>query len=89
MVPPATTSRRNGSATGPSSTASRVGASTRALQYGFAAQLGTSPMAYLRQAMIAQHQGDLRKASMLAKKAQSEDPNLEDAHAFLTLLTGG
>jgi tetratricopeptide (TPR) repeat protein len=45
-------------------------------------------MAYLRQAMIAQHQGDVRKASMLAKKAQSEDPNLEEAHTFLAQLSG-
>jgi thioredoxin-like negative regulator of GroEL len=45
-------------------------------------------MAYLRQAKIAQHQGDLRKASLLAKKAQSEDPSLEDAHTFLAQLNG-
>jgi tetratricopeptide (TPR) repeat protein len=45
-------------------------------------------MAYLRQAMIAQHQGDLRKASMLAKKAQSEDPSLADAQTFLSGLGG-
>jgi tetratricopeptide (TPR) repeat protein len=45
-------------------------------------------MAYLRQAMIAQHQGDARKAGMLAKKAQSEDPALEEAHAFLAQLSG-
>ena len=46
-------------------------------------------MAYLRQAILAQHQGDLRKASMLAKKAQSEDPHLEEAGAFLAQLSGG
>ncbi|APR77772.1 Exonuclease SbcC [Minicystis rosea] len=46
-------------------------------------------MAYLRQAMIAQHQGDLRKAQMLAKKAQTEDPHLEEATAFLAQLNGG
>jgi hypothetical protein len=45
-------------------------------------------MAYLRQAMIAQHQGDLRKASMLAKKAQSEDPTLAETQAFLAGLSG-
>jgi predicted Zn-dependent protease len=45
-------------------------------------------MAYLRQAMIAQHQGDARKAAMLAKKAQSEDPTLEEAGAFLAQLSG-
>jgi hypothetical protein len=38
--------------------------------------------------MIAQHQGDNRKASMLAKKAQSEDPHLEEAQAFLAQLSG-
>ena len=45
-------------------------------------------MAYLRQAMIAQHQGDVRKATMLAKKAQQEDPSLEETQAFLHSLTG-
>lgn len=49
----------------------------------------TRAMAYLRQAMIAQHQGDGRKAAMLAKKAQSEDPHLEEATAFLAQLAGG
>ena len=49
----------------------------------------TRAMAYLRQAMIAQHQGDGRKAAMLAKKAQSEDPHLEEATAFLAQLSGG
>jgi tetratricopeptide (TPR) repeat protein len=46
-------------------------------------------MAYLRQAIIAQHQGDLRKAQMLAKKAQSEDAHLEEATTFLAQLSGG
>ncbi len=46
-------------------------------------------MAYLRQAMIAQHQGDVRKATMLAKKAQSEDPSLEETQVFLAGLSGG
>src|SRR6185437_14931211 len=45
-------------------------------------------MAYLRQAMIAQHQGDVRKASMLAKKAQQEDPTLDEAQVFLQSLSG-
>jgi tetratricopeptide (TPR) repeat protein len=49
----------------------------------------TRAMAYLRQAIIAQHQGDVRKAAMLAKKAQSEDPHLEEAGAFLAQLNGG
>jgi tetratricopeptide (TPR) repeat protein len=44
-------------------------------------------MAYLRQAMIAQTQGDMKKASMLAKKAQTEDPSLEEAHTFLQQLS--
>ena len=48
----------------------------------------TRAMAYLRQAMIAQHQGDIRKANMLAKKAQSEDPSLEETQAFLSSLSG-
>lgn len=46
----------------------------------------TRAMAYLRQAMIAQHQGDVRKAVTLAKKAQSEDPSLEEAAALLAQL---
>ena len=45
-------------------------------------------MAYLRQAIIAQHQGDVRKAAMLAKKAQTEDPSLEEAGTFLAQLSG-
>ncbi len=49
----------------------------------------TRAMAYLRQAKIAQHQGDARKAVMLAKKAQSEDAHLEEAQAFLAQLSGG
>jgi len=47
----------------------------------------TRAMAYLRQAMIAQHQGDQRKAVMLAKKALSEDPALEEAQTFLAQLS--
>jgi tetratricopeptide (TPR) repeat protein len=45
-------------------------------------------MAYLRQAVIAQHQGDPRRAAMLAKKAQQEDPTLEEAGTFLAQLSG-
>lgn len=48
----------------------------------------TRAMAYVRQALIAQHQGDLRKAVLLARKAQSEDPNLEDANTLLLELNG-
>ena len=48
----------------------------------------TRAVAYVRQALIAQHQGDVRKAIQLARKAQSEDPSLEDATALLAELTG-
>ncbi len=48
----------------------------------------TRAMAYVRQALIAQHQGDLRKAVLLARKAQTEDPNLEDANTLLLELNG-
>ena len=40
--------------------ARRVGLSTRALQYGFAAQAGMSPMAYLRQVRLRRADADLR-----------------------------
>jgi AraC-like DNA-binding protein len=40
--------------------ARRVGLSTRALQYGFAAQAGLSPMAYLRQVRLQRAHADLR-----------------------------
>jgi tetratricopeptide (TPR) repeat protein len=43
----------------------------------------TRAMAFLRQGMIAQQQGDARKAIFLAKKALAEDPNLSDASSFL------
>ena len=42
--------------------ARRVGVSTRALQYGFAAQTGMSPMAYLRQVRLQRADADLRAA---------------------------
>lgn len=42
--------------------ARRVGVSTRALQYGFAAQTGTSPMAYLRRVRLQRADADLRAA---------------------------
>lgn len=45
-------------------------------------------MAYVRQAIIAQHQGDVRKAVLLARKAQSEDPSLEEANNLLAELNG-
>lgn len=45
-------------------------------------------VAYLRQGQIAHYQGDVRKASLMAKKAQSEDPNLEEAAQFLAALGG-
>jgi thioredoxin-like negative regulator of GroEL len=48
----------------------------------------TRAVAYLRQALIAQEQGDVRKAIQLARKAQSEDATLEDAIALLAELTG-
>lgn len=40
-------------------------------------------MAFLRQGMIARSQGDPKKAVFLARKALSEDTNLEEARAFL------
>jgi thioredoxin-like negative regulator of GroEL len=45
-------------------------------------------LAYLRQGQIAHYQGDQRKASLMAKKAQAEDPNLEEATQFLQALGG-
>ncbi|MEZ4293438.1 MAG: hypothetical protein R3B70_00555 [Polyangiaceae bacterium] len=47
----------------------------------------TRAMAYVRQAIIAQHQGDVRKAVLLARKAQSEDPSLEEATSLLAELS--
>ncbi|MCC6648633.1 MAG: tetratricopeptide repeat protein [Polyangiaceae bacterium] len=43
----------------------------------------TKAMAYLRQGMIARHLGDPRRGVLLARKALSEDPHLEEARAFL------
>ena len=43
-------------------------------------------MAYLRQGMIAHHQGDGRRAALLARKALSEDPQLTEAKTFLQQL---
>ncbi len=40
-------------------------------------------MAFLRQGMIARSQGDPKKAVFLARKALSEDANLEEARTFL------
>lgn len=45
-------------------------------------------MAYVRQALIAQHQGDVRKAVLLARKAQAEDPTLVEAQNLLAELNG-
>jgi AraC-like DNA-binding protein len=44
--------------------ARRVGLSTRALQYGFAAQVGLSPMTYLRQVRLQRADADLRTEAM-------------------------
>lgn len=44
--------------------------------------------AFLRQGQIAQRQGDPRKAAFLARKALSEDAELEEAQAFLQSLEG-
>ena len=43
----------------------------------------TKAEAYLRQGMIAHHQGDARRAALLARKALSEDSTLESARQFL------
>ena len=43
----------------------------------------TKAEAYLRQGMIAHHQGDGRRAVLLARKALSEDAALESARQFL------
>jgi hypothetical protein len=48
--------------------ASRVGVSTRALQYGFAAQLSTSPMAYLRQVRLQRADADPAPARLKRKQ---------------------
>lgn len=40
-------------------------------------------LAFLRQGQIASAQGDPKKAVFLARKALSEDPQLEEGHAFL------
>ena len=46
-----------------------VGLSTRALQYGFAAQVGQSPMAYLRQVRLQRADADLRAAASVGHGA--------------------
>jgi tetratricopeptide (TPR) repeat protein len=46
-------------------------------------------MAYLRQGMIAHRQGDTRRAAILAKKAQTEDPELTEAKEFLQQIGAG
>ena len=49
--------------------ARRVGLSTRALQYGFAAQVGQPPMAYLRQVRLQRADADLRAVAGAAAGA--------------------
>lgn len=44
--------------------------------------------AYLRQAMIAEHQGDSKKAVLLARRATAADPNYQEAQGFLAQLGG-
>ena len=39
--------------------------------------------AYLRQAAIAKHRGDLKKSALLAKRAITTDPAYQEARAFL------
>jgi tetratricopeptide (TPR) repeat protein len=39
--------------------------------------------AYLRQAAIAKHRGDLKKSALLAKRAITTDPGYQEARAFL------
>lgn len=43
----------------------------------------TRAEAYLRQAAIAKHRGDTKKAALLAKRAVTTDPDYHDAKAFL------
>ena len=43
----------------------------------------TRAQAFLRQGILAQGEGDKRKAVFLAKKALSEDPHLDEAQTFL------
>jgi hypothetical protein len=43
----------------------------------------TRAEAYLRQAAIAKHRGDNKKAALLAKRAVTTDPEYQDAKAFL------
>lgn len=51
--------------------ASRAGLSTRALQYGFAALTGMSPMAYLRQVRLQRADAELRAADSAARGVAS------------------
>ncbi len=46
-------------------------------------------MAYLNQGKIAHRQGDARRAAILAKKAQTEDPELAEAKEFLQQIGAG
>ncbi len=45
-------------------------------------------VALLRQGQIAHRQGDVRRAILMAKKAQSEDPELAEVTAFLAEIGG-
>lgn len=45
-------------------------------------------VALLRQGQIAQQQGDVRRAILMAKKAQAEDPELAEAATFLAEIGG-
>ncbi len=47
----------------------------------------TRAQAFLKQGIIAQAQGDAKKAVFLARKALSEDATLEDAQRFLTQIS--
>src|SRR5262249_19159532 len=49
--------------------ARRAGLSTRALQYGFAAQTGLSPMAYLRDVRLRRAHADLQAEAALRSSA--------------------
>lgn len=42
--------------------------------------------AYLRQAAIAKHRGDIKKSALLAKRAITTDPDYEEAKVFLSEL---
>jgi hypothetical protein len=39
--------------------------------------------AYLRQAAIAKHRGDIKKSALLAKRAITTEPDYQEAKVFL------